>query len=60
MAVLGVGIDLVEVSDALRLLDRWGERLLKRISGADSTAVGGGTAITHSLFFLNRWLATWA
>jgi len=35
------------------------ERLLKRISGADSTAVGG-TAITHSLFFLNRWLATWA
>ena len=31
MAVLGVGIDLVEVSDAVRLLDRWGDRLLKRI-----------------------------
>jgi holo-[acyl-carrier protein] synthase len=31
MAVLGVGIDLVEVSEAQRLLDRWGERLLRRV-----------------------------
>ncbi|HEV8598203.1 MAG TPA: holo-ACP synthase [Gemmatimonadales bacterium] len=31
MAVLGIGIDLVEVSEAQRLLDRWGERLLKRV-----------------------------
>ncbi|HEV8599491.1 MAG TPA: holo-ACP synthase [Gemmatimonadales bacterium] len=31
MAVLGLGIDLVEVSDAQRLLDRWGERLLRRV-----------------------------
>jgi holo-[acyl-carrier protein] synthase len=31
MAVLGLGIDLVEVSDAQRMLDRWGERLLHRV-----------------------------
>jgi holo-[acyl-carrier protein] synthase len=31
MAVLGLGIDLVEVSDAERMLQRWGERLLKRV-----------------------------
>ena len=31
MAVLGLGIDLVEVSDAQRMLDRWGERLLRRV-----------------------------
>lgn len=31
MAVIGVGIDLVDVEDAVRLLDRWGERLLRRV-----------------------------
>ena len=31
MAVLGVGIDLVDVADAQRLLDRWGERLLRKV-----------------------------
>jgi holo-[acyl-carrier protein] synthase len=31
MAVLGLGIDLVDVSDAQRMLDRWGERLLRRV-----------------------------
>lgn len=31
MAVLGVGIDLVEVSQAQRMLDRWGDRLLRRV-----------------------------
>jgi holo-[acyl-carrier protein] synthase len=31
MAVLGLGIDLVDVSEAQRLLDRWGERLLRRV-----------------------------
>ncbi len=31
MAVLGVGIDLVEVAQAERMLDRWGERLLRRV-----------------------------
>ena len=31
MAILGVGIDLVEVSDAERLLARWGDRLLGRV-----------------------------
>ena len=31
MAILGLGIDLVEVSEAERLLERWGERLLKRV-----------------------------
>jgi holo-[acyl-carrier protein] synthase len=31
MAVLGVGIDLVEVAQAQRMLDRWGERLLRRV-----------------------------
>ena len=31
MAVLGLGIDLVEVRDAQRMLDRWGERLLHRV-----------------------------
>lgn len=31
MAVIGVGIDLVDVSDADRLLARWGERLLHRV-----------------------------
>src|SRR5207237_283629 len=36
------------------------ERLLRRISGLDTAAADGGTAIAHSLFFLDRWLATWA
>lgn len=31
MAVIGLGIDLVDVSDADRLLERWGERLLQRV-----------------------------
>ena len=31
MGVRGLGIDLVEVSEAKRLLDRWGERLLRRV-----------------------------
>jgi holo-[acyl-carrier protein] synthase len=31
MAVIGVGIDLVDVEEAARLLDRWGERLLDRV-----------------------------
>jgi holo-[acyl-carrier protein] synthase len=31
MAVLGLGIDLVEVSEAERLIERWGERLLRRV-----------------------------
>jgi holo-[acyl-carrier protein] synthase len=31
MAILGLGIDLVEVSQAQRMLDRWGERLLRRV-----------------------------
>jgi holo-[acyl-carrier protein] synthase len=31
MAVLGIGIDLVEVSEAERMLERWGERLLRKV-----------------------------
>lgn len=31
MAVIGLGIDLVEVKEAERLLDRWGDRLLNRV-----------------------------
>jgi holo-[acyl-carrier protein] synthase len=31
MAVMGLGIDLVEVKDAARLLERWGDRLLNRM-----------------------------
>ena len=31
MAVLGIGIDLVEVSQAERMLERWGERLLRKV-----------------------------
>lgn len=31
MPVLGVGIDLVEVREAQRLLERWGDRLLQRV-----------------------------
>lgn len=31
MALLGLGIDLVDVSEAQRMLDRWGERLLRRV-----------------------------
>jgi len=31
MAVLGVGIDLVEVGQAQRMLERWGDRLLRRV-----------------------------
>jgi holo-[acyl-carrier protein] synthase len=35
MALIGVGIDLVDVSDAERLLVRWGERLLQRVLTED-------------------------
>ena len=31
MAVIGVGIDLVDTEEAARLLDRWGQRLLDRM-----------------------------
>ena len=31
MAVIGIGIDLVDVDEAARLLERWGERLLARV-----------------------------
>ena len=31
MPVLGVGIDLVDVSEAQRLLERWGDRLMRRV-----------------------------
>lgn len=31
MPVLGLGIDLVEVSEAHRLLERWGDRLIRRV-----------------------------
>ena len=31
MAVIGIGIDLVDTEEAARLLDRWGERLLHRL-----------------------------
>jgi len=31
MPVLGVGIDLVEVNEAHRLLERWGDRLVQRV-----------------------------
>ena len=29
--MIGIGIDLVDVEEAARLLDRWGERLLSRV-----------------------------
>ncbi|HEU5218692.1 MAG TPA: holo-ACP synthase [Gemmatimonadales bacterium] len=31
MAVIGLGVDLVDVEEAERLLDRWGDRLLRRL-----------------------------
>ena len=31
MAVIGIGIDLVDNAEAARLLDRWGDRLLRRL-----------------------------
>jgi holo-[acyl-carrier protein] synthase len=31
MALIGVGIDLVDTTEASRLLDRWGDRLLHRL-----------------------------
>jgi holo-[acyl-carrier protein] synthase len=31
VAVIGLGIDLVDVKEAGRLLDRWGDRLLNRV-----------------------------
>jgi len=31
VAVIGLGIDLVDVKEAERLLDRWGDRLLNRV-----------------------------
>lgn len=31
MAVIGLGVDLVDVEEAERLLERWGERLLRRL-----------------------------
>lgn len=30
MAVIGIGIDLVDIEQARRMLDRWGERVLRR------------------------------
>lgn len=38
VALIGVGIDLVEVADADRLLSRWGSRLLERVLTADERA----------------------
>lgn len=35
MAVIGIGIDLVDVADAERLLSRWGDRLLARVLTED-------------------------
>jgi holo-[acyl-carrier protein] synthase len=31
VAVIGIGIDLVDNAEAARLLDRWGDRLLRRL-----------------------------
>ena len=31
MAVIGIGIDLVDNAEAARLLERWGDRLLRRL-----------------------------
>jgi phosphopantetheinyl transferase (holo-ACP synthase) len=31
LAVIGLGVDLVDVEEAERLLDRWGDRLLRRL-----------------------------
>ncbi len=31
MALIGIGIDLVDVADAERILRRWGERVLRRV-----------------------------
>lgn len=31
MAVIGIGIDLVDVEQAERMLQRWGERLMRRV-----------------------------
>jgi len=31
VALIGIGIDLVDTSEAARLLDRWGDRLLHRL-----------------------------
>lgn len=31
MAVVGLGVDLVDVEEAERLLERWGDRLLRRL-----------------------------
>lgn len=31
MAVIGLGVDLVDVEEAERLLERWGDRLLRRL-----------------------------
>ena len=37
MAVIGIGIDLVDTAEAARLLDRWGERLLQRLLTDDES-----------------------
>lgn len=31
MAVIGIGIDLVEIEQAERMLERWGERIMRRV-----------------------------
>jgi holo-[acyl-carrier protein] synthase len=31
MAVIGIGIDLVDIEKAERLLERWGERIMRRV-----------------------------
>lgn len=38
MALIGIGIDLVDVADADRLMVRWGERLLARVLTEDERA----------------------
>jgi holo-[acyl-carrier protein] synthase len=36
--IIGLGIDLVEISRARRSLDRWGERLYGKLMGPDEVA----------------------
>jgi len=36
--VLGLGIDLIEIERVARALDRWGEKLVAKLMGADESA----------------------